>query len=265
MARPTDPGRIVAGLQPVREAIRVHGAALERVSIEMGKNPRLDAVERFARDHGVARIQRVSRGELDRASGGVSHQGVLAWAPPLRLAPLDQVLDAPPPLIALALDGIQDPQNFGAVIRSAVGIAQAAVVWGEHGSAPLSTATFRASAGAIEHATLCRVRSLTTALQEASGRGVQVVGLDAQAPEPLWALDLAAPTVVVLGSEHEGMGRAVRRSCTALASLVRTHGVESLNASVAAGIALYEVVRQRMKSPGYGPTPEGLLEDPLEP
>lgn len=236
---------MVCGLQPVREAIRVHEAALSRVAIEAAKSPRLDAVERFARDHGVARVDRVTRSELDRLSGGVSHQGVVAWAPPLRLVDLSGVLSGPAPLVALALDGIQDPQNFGAVVRSAVGIASAAVIWGEHGSAPLSTATFRASAGAIEHAVLCRTRSLTAALGELAGEGVRVIGLDAQGSRPLWEVDLTGPTALVLGSEHEGLARGVRRACTELARLVSTRGVASLNASVAAGIALYEVLRQR--------------------
>jgi 23S rRNA (guanosine2251-2'-O)-methyltransferase len=241
----SEAGRVVCGLQPVREAIRKHESALLRVAIEGSRNPRLDAVERFARDHGVARVERVARGELDRASGGVSHQGVVAWAPPLRLIDFSEVLAGPPPLIALALDGIQDPQNFGAVVRSAVGIAGAALVWGEHGSAPLSTATFRASAGAIEHARLCRTRSLTATLGEAAAQGVRVVGLDAQAPTALRDVDLTGPTLLVLGSEHEGLARGVRRACTDLAYLVKTTGVESLNASVAAGIALYETVKQR--------------------
>ena len=249
MKRTEASSRIVVGLQPAREAIRVHGAALERVAIEAGKSPRLDAVERFARDHGVQRIERLRRGDLDRASGGVSHQGVVVWAPPLELAPLESVLAAEgEPLLALALDSIQDPQNFGAVLRSAVGIAQAPVIWGEHGSAPLSTATFRASAGAIEHAVLCRVRSLTAALQQAASEGVQVVGLDSQAPLPLSEVDLRGPTLLVLGSEHEGLGRGVRRACTSLAYLVKTRGVESLNASVAVGIALYEATKQRANS-----------------
>jgi 23S rRNA (guanosine2251-2'-O)-methyltransferase len=248
VARAVDPERIVAGLQPVREAIRVHGAALTRVHLESGQSPRLEAVERFARDHGVATVARVSRGELDRASAGVSHQGVIAWAPPLELVTLADVIHGPAPLLALALDGIQDPQNFGAVVRSAVGIAQAPVIWGEHGSAPLSIATTRASAGAIEHARLCRVRSLTAALQQLAAEGIAVIGLDAQAPEALTETDLSGPTLLVLGGEQLGLGRSVRRACTQLAALVRTRGVESLNASVAAGIALYEATRQRAKS-----------------
>jgi 23S rRNA (guanosine2251-2'-O)-methyltransferase len=237
----------VVGLQPVREAIRVHGTALTAVILDARDSPRLEALQRFARDHGVARVERWSRERLDRASTGVSHQGAAAWAPPLRACTLDELL-ADSGLIALALDKIQDPQNFGAVVRSAVGVAEAAVIWGEHAAAPLSTAMVRASAGAVEYARLCRVPSLVTALSQAVAAGVQVVGLDAHAPRALSEIDLAQPTVLVIGAEHSGIGGAVRRACSELARLVPTRKIDSLNASVAAGMALYEVANQRMKT-----------------
>ncbi|HMJ09907.1 MAG TPA: RNA methyltransferase [Polyangiaceae bacterium] len=240
----SEEGRLIAGLQPAREAIRAHGPRLRRVVLADEPGPRLEAVARFAHDQGVPRIERTSRAELDRLSGGATHQGVLCFAPPLELLPLETLLQDPR-LLAIALDGIQDPQNFGALIRSAVGLAQAAVLWPEHASAPLSAATFRASAGAIEHARLCRVASLTNALVELKDAGVQVVGLDAQASVELRSLDLRLPTVLVIGAEHTGLGRAVRRACTHVARLVRPHTVDSLNASVAAGIAIYEATMQR--------------------
>jgi 23S rRNA (guanosine2251-2'-O)-methyltransferase len=179
-------------------------------------------------------------------SHGVQHQGAAALAPPLELVALAALL-ADRALLALALDEIQDPQNFGAVIRSAVGLGPAFVLWGEHASAPLTPATFRASAGAIEHALLCRVRSLTTALGELRDAGTQVVALDAQADKLVLDLDLTLPTVLVIGSEGRGLGRQVRKIATDAARLVDLHGVDSLNASVAAGMALYEAQRQRQK------------------
>jgi 23S rRNA (guanosine2251-2'-O)-methyltransferase len=131
------------------------------------------------------------------------------------------------------------------VLRSAVGVAKAAVLWPEHATAPLSLATFRASAGAVEHAKLCRVRSLRAALLEAQDQGFSVVGLDAGAESSLRKLDLRGPLVLVLGSEHEGLSRSVRQQCTALARLPMADGVASLNASVAAALALYEAACQR--------------------
>jgi 23S rRNA (guanosine2251-2'-O)-methyltransferase len=237
-------GRLVLGLQPVREAIRVHGKALTGLALDARDSPRLEALERFARDHDIERVERLPQSELDRLSGGVSHQGAAAWAPPLRFTELDELL-GDPELVALCLDKIQDPQNFGAVVRSAVGVAEAAVIWGEHSAAPLSTAMGRASAGAVEHARLCRVPSLVTALGQAMTAGVQVLGLDARAPRALRDVDLRAPTVLVVGAEHTGLGGAVRRSCGELVRLVPTRKIDSLNASVAAAIALYEVAIQR--------------------
>src|SRR5262249_19614339 len=152
-----------------------------RVGIDSHASPKLEAVARFATDQGIREVARLSRAELDRLTRGTSHQGVVCWAPPLVLTPLAELL-AEEGSLTLALDEIQDPQNFGAVIRSAVAVAGAAVLWGEHSSAPLSLATFRASAGAIEHARLCRVPSLVNALQAFRESGANVVGLDAQAP-----------------------------------------------------------------------------------
>lgn len=240
-------GRLVAGLQPVREAILAHGPKVVRVSIEHGESPRLEAVARFASDHGVPEVTREPRALLEALTEGATHQGVVAWAPELELLAFSDLI-AEPALLGIVLDGISDPQNFGAVVRSAVGIASAVVIWGEHASAPLSLATFRASAGAVEHARLCRVPSLTAAVTEARDAGVQVVGLDAQADHALRELDLSTPTLLVLGSEGEGMSRSVRRSLTTTARLAQSGRIGSLNASVAAAIALYEASNQRVKS-----------------
>ena len=238
----------MAGLQPVREAIMAHGSRVTRVSIEHGDNPRLEAVARFAGDHGIPEVTREPRALLDALTEGTVHQGVVAWAPQLSLLPFAELIGEPA-FLGIMLDGISDPQNFGAVVRSAVGIAGAVVIWGEHASAPLSLATFRASAGAVEHARLCRVPSLTAAVTEAVAAGVEVVGLDAQADRALREVDLSKPCLLVLGSEGEGMSRSVRRSLSTTARLAQSGRIGSLNASVAAAIALYEASNQRVKTP----------------
>ena len=235
------------GLQPVREAIKRHRSALQEVLIDERASPKLEALARFASDQAVARITHVPRAELDQLAHGVAHQGAAARAPDLVLTSLVELGDDPT-LLGLALDSLQDPQNFGAVVRSAVALGGAAIIWGEHSSAPLTPSTFRASAGAIEHARLCKVKSLHDALAGFAERAVQVVGLDPVAPQRLAQLDLTLPTVLVLGGEGEGLSRAVRRSCTTLAALGGLASIDSLNASVAAGIALYEALRQRTKS-----------------
>jgi len=240
------PGRIICGLQPVREAIRKHGAQLSRVVVESAsarQAPQLDALARFASDHGAA-VERVARADLDRMARGVRHQGAIAFAPGLRVVSLDDVVLGERALL-VALDEVQDPQNFGAVIRSAVAMGATAIVWPEHSSAPLSPATFRASAGAVEHATLCRVASLPHALEELRAREVTVVGLDMSGDVTIDQVDLAKPVAIVAGAEGKGLRRTVKRACDAIARLPMGGPVASLNASVAVAIAIYEAVRQR--------------------
>jgi 23S rRNA (guanosine2251-2'-O)-methyltransferase len=234
--------RLVYGLQPVREAIRAHGPKLERVLTEEG-NPTAGAVGRYAAAQG-ARTERAERQALDRLTRGGKHQGVAALAPELVLHGLDafRVAEDSPLLV---LDGITDPQNFGAAIRSAVGLGSGALLWAEHYSAPLTPATFRASAGAVEHARLFRVRSARSAIDRLHELGVTSVLLDPSAPVELADVDLRVPVAIVIGAEGEGVSRAVRRTCRVLARLGMTGQVASLNASVAAAVALYEVARQR--------------------
>jgi 23S rRNA (guanosine2251-2'-O)-methyltransferase len=237
--------RLVYGLQPVREAVRVHGAALERVVIELRPGPKIEALGRFAEGRGVT-VETAPRAELDRRTGGGRHQGVLALAPELRLHGVDE-LPLEPTSIFVALDGIMDPQNFGAIVRSAVALGATAIVWPEHSSAPLTPATFRASAGAIEHAVLCRVSSLPEALGSLGESGVTVIGLDAQGPTTLGALDLRGPVAIVIGAEDKGARRGVLRACKHVAKLPMAGPIGSLNASVAGALALYEVLRQRQQ------------------
>lgn len=243
--------RLVLGLQPVREALRAHGHGVERVWVSEGDSPRLRALTEYANARGAAEVCRVARRRLDALSQGVAHQGAAAWAPRLGFESWASQRRLPN-LLCLALDKLQDPQNFGAVVRCAVGIGQGAVVlWGEHASAPLTPAMFRASAGGVEHARLCRVPSLAGALQEASAEGTQVVALAARADRLLQEVDLTRPTIIVVGSEGAGLSNAVKRASGVSAAVVRPGAIDSLNASVAAAIALYEANRQRSQ-PGVG-------------
>lgn len=236
---------MICGLQPVREAIRAHGERLERVVVESMRppSPQLDALARFASDHG-AKVERASRGDLDRLAQGGRHQGAVAFAPDLRILTLDEIQLGPTSLL-VALDELEDPQNFGAIVRSAVAMGATAIVWPEHRSAPLTPATFRASAGGVEHATLCRVSALPFALETMRASGVTVVGLDASADTLIDAIDLTGPVAIVVGAEGKGLRKTVKRVCDQLAKLPMNGPVASLNASVATAIALYEVLRQR--------------------
>ena len=165
--------RMVCGIQPVREAIAAHGAAL-RVMVEDRDVPQLAALVRFAEGRG-AKVERVRRGELDRASRGARHQGAVAFAPALSLRALADVPLGSDALVVV-LDEIEDPQNFGAIVRSSVAFGADAIVFPEHHAAPLTSATFRASAGAVEHAKLCREKSVGSALESLVERGVTRIG-----------------------------------------------------------------------------------------
>lgn len=241
---PPPEGRLVCGLQPVREVIRAHGGRTLRVIVEHGDSPTLEAVARFATDHAIV-VERASRAELERLASGARHQGVVAFAPELVVHTSTAELGLEGAPLFLCLDELEDPQNFGAIVRSAVAFSASAIVWPAHHSAPLSAATFRASAGAIEHATLVRVPALPTELATLKERGVEVIGLDADAKHALADLELEGPLAIVVGSEGKGLRKPVKQACTRLARLPMSRSIGSLNASVAAAIALYEVTRQR--------------------
>jgi 23S rRNA (guanosine2251-2'-O)-methyltransferase len=244
--------RQILGLQPAREALRVHGSAVERLFLQQDGGPKLEALARYAEGRGVP-VQRLPRIEMERRAAGGRHQGAIALAPELRVLSLAALpLRPEPPSLLVALDGVMDPQNFGAVIRSAVALGASGILWPEHSSAPLSPATFRASAGAIEHAVLCRVPSLPDALTELAGHGVTAIALDAQGPVELGELDLTGPLAIVIGAEDKGARRSVRRACRHVARLPMAGPIGSLNASVAGALALYEVIRQRAHRPTEG-------------
>lgn len=246
--------RLIAGLQPVREALRAHGDALLEVLIENSASPQLDALCRFVNARG-AKLRRVGRDELDRLAKGARHQGALAYANPLAL--LDEsTITGRDGFLGLALDELEDPQNFGAITRTAVAFGVDCILFPESHSAPLSPAMFRASAGAVEHAKLSRVRKLPDTLRRLSDEAVQVVGLAMEADKELADLDLTLPTIIVVGAEGKGLRRGVKQACTVLGKLPMPGPIASLNASVAAALAMYEVLRQRRGTSAPSPAVE---------
>jgi len=242
--------RLVYGVQPVREVLRAHGAAARGVWLLDSDSPKLFGLERLAKGMGVP-VERAPRGELDRRTKGGMHQGAVTLAPELVVLDeaglLERLSDQPDPVV-LVLDGVMDPQNFGAAVRSAVALGAPYVVWPEHGSAPLTPATFRASAGAIEHATLVRARSLPPLLEELKTMGFHVVLLEASSEDALEKLDLMGPVAMIIGAEDRGAKPAVRKAASSRARLPMSGAIDSLNASVATALALYEISRQRRSS-----------------
>jgi 23S rRNA (guanosine2251-2'-O)-methyltransferase len=240
---------IIWGVNPVLEALRAGRVATIRVALRDDR--RVKEILELAATRGV-KVQRVDRNALDRdTSGGGLHQGVVAE---LRqgpeLAVIDLVRSAPGPPLIVVLDGIEDPHNVGAILRAADAAGADGVVRQKRHAAPLGGAAAKASAGAIAHVKIAEVVNVARALEELKEAGLWTVGLAGDAPTPYTDVDLTLPTSLVLGAEGSGLRRLVRARCDVLASIPMRGHVDSLNVSVAAGIVLFEAIRQR--GPGRG-------------
>ncbi len=232
---------VVRGVHAVREALLAEPRRIRKVALAAGKlDARRQEIVALARDNGIA-VYRESR---DR----VGPSGVWAELMAFEWTDLDVIVEsAPPPALLLVLDEISDPRNFGAVVRAADGAGVHGIVVPERRSAPPSEVAIQASAGALHHARVARVRNVADTLQDLKKAGIWTVGLSPTARLPWHAFDFTEPVAVVLGSEGKGLRKRVAASCDELVSLPQLGRVESLNLSVAAGVVLYETVRQRKR------------------
>jgi len=226
---------------PVRAAYVAEGAE---------RDDRLRDIGKLAASRGTALLE-VTRAELDRLTGGALHQGVALQLPAFDYAHPDDLLAAAldsdhPPLI-VALDSITDPRNLGAIIRSAAAFGADGVLIPERRSAGMTAAAWKTSAGAAAQIPIARATNLNRSLRAYADAGLSLVGLDGSADTAISEVPGASgPVVLVVGSEGAGLSRLVREACDCLASIPISKSVESLNAGVAAGIALYEISRQRV-------------------
>jgi 23S rRNA (guanosine2251-2'-O)-methyltransferase len=252
-ARPA-PGRtLIEGRRPVVEALRA-GRPMDRILLAGGANrAALGDLLDLARRRGVE-VQTVPRSVIDAEARSGAHQGVLAIVAPIQPIGLAELLALPlagrePPFF-LALDGVEDPHNLGALARSAEAAGCHGLVVPRHRSAPLSAVVVKTSAGALEHLPVAEVPNLARAVDQLRDSGVWCIGLDGTAEASLFDLQLAdEPVCIVVGSEGTGLHRLVRDSCDALVRIPMSGQVESLNASVAGALALFEVRRRRHPSP----------------
>jgi 23S rRNA (guanosine2251-2'-O)-methyltransferase len=234
---------IIYGLYPVLEALRTGG--VEELWVADVRNARVREVLDEARRQGIT-VQTVDSESLRRMARGGVHQGVAARSRGLPEASLSE-LAAPgtaPPLIVV-LDGVEDPQNVGAILRSLDAAGATGLVRQSRHAAPLDGAAAKASAGAVHHVPVAEVVNIARALEELKATGVWTVGLDAAAELRYDEIDLTLPTAIVVGAEGSGLRRLVRERCDFLAGIPMRGRVGSLNVSVAAAIVLYEAVRQR--------------------
>jgi 23S rRNA (guanosine2251-2'-O)-methyltransferase len=236
---------IISKMHPVEELVRSRPREIEWVLFDAGRTDRRClALKRLCRQAAIA-VRHGDRSTLDRLAGR-GHQGVVARVASAAYAPPDETFGGERGRrFLLALDEVQDPQNFGAIVRVADAIG-ARVVVPERGSAPLSDAVGRASAGAVHRVLVHRVPNLRRFLDEARREGFRSVGLD-PAGQDIYRADLAGDVVLVLGNEARGLRRLVREGCDLLVRLPMAGQVASLNVSTAAAAAGYEVVRQRQE------------------
>ena len=248
---------LICGINPVFEALAAGTRHFDRLLIVKGLRSRKlsDAIRRAT--HLGIPLRFEMRETLDRMAGGVPHQGIIAVVSEKPVLSLESLLEtARDPALVVVLDGVEDPRNLGAILRTAEAAGADGVLLPERHSAGLSETVGRASAGALEHVQVARVGNLVQALEALKARGIWVVGYDAAGTERWDAVDLARPVALVLGGEGRGIRRLVREHCDHLVSIPHFGHIGSLNVSVAAGIALYEAVRQRRAVPsGVRPIP----------
>jgi len=243
---------VIPGRQAVLAALEA-GRPVHRIMLGEGvTGPVVVRILALARERGVP-VQVVDRGVLDARAGGLPHQGVLAVAAAVRYRTLEELLSAVPPGrpgLLIALVGVQDPGNLGAICRSAESLGADGVLVPVRRSAGLTVGAVRAAAGALEWLPVARVTNLARALGDLKGEGFWVVGAEADGEVVPWEADLTVPLVLVLGGEDRGLGHAVRRACDLVVRIPLAGHVPSLNVAAAAAILLYEVRRQRLAAGG---------------
>jgi 23S rRNA (guanosine2251-2'-O)-methyltransferase len=236
---------MLLGLNPVREALK-SGRPVDKVLLAQGdRSPRTAEIAGLAREKGVP-VMKVDRARLDTLSGNARHQGVLAFVAAREYSTVEEILGGAGDLpLLLLLDEINDPHNLGAVLRTAEAAGVNGVVITRRRSVSLTPAVARVSAGAVEYVPVARVANLVQTIEMLKERGLWVVGADAGGPELYWQARLDGPLALVVGGEDKGLGRLVREKCDLLVRLPMMGRINSLNASVAAALLMYEALRQR--------------------
>ncbi len=240
----------LTGIHAVKEALEAR-RPIDRIAIAKGRqDTRVEEIVQLARKQGVP-VRFEDRGQLDRLANSKDHQGVVALAAARAAASLEDILahangTSPGQLgLIVLLDGVEDPHNLGAIIRTALAAGAHGVVIPERRAAGLTDTVARASAGALAHLPVAKVTNLVRTMEELKEAGYWLVGLDEQGDKNYTEVDYTSPVGIVLGSEGQGLHELTRKRCDFVVSLPTTGPVKSLNVSVAAGVVLFEAIRQR--------------------
>jgi 23S rRNA (guanosine2251-2'-O)-methyltransferase len=240
---------VLYGVHPVEEALKAGRRRFDHVLVARERqDERLERLVNLCRQAGV-RVRHESREQLTLMAKTAGHQGVVALVRAQELLAIEDLFTASPnsgaARLVLALDGVEDPQNLGALLRVADGAGVDGVVLTERRSAPLSPVAVKASAGATEHLRIARVVNLVRALEELKRQNLWIIGLDERGTADYDQFDLTGDCVIVLGREGAGLHELVRRTCDHLLRIPMAGGVSSLNVSAAGAVVLYEAIRQR--------------------
>ena len=237
------------GRHAVAEALANQPQRAGELLLVRGRRSRaLEEILARARELGL-KVRRVEPARLEALAGGAAHQGVALRLAAASYTPLDRLLDdvaqAGPRALVVMADHLEDPHNLGALLRSAAAAGAQGVIIPKDRACPLTPAVAKAAAGALSRLPVCRVTNLAAVLEELKQCGLWALAAATRGAPPPWELDLDRPLVLVVGAEHRGISPRLRRLCDMAASLPLAPGSESLNASVAAGVLLFEIVRQR--------------------
>jgi 23S rRNA (guanosine2251-2'-O)-methyltransferase len=232
---------VLSGIHPVAEALRAE-RPLDRLIVAQGAGgPRLQEIIDLARRSGVP-VRFEPRATLDRLAGSSAHQGVVALGAASKYADLDTVAAAQ---LVVVLDGVEDPHNLGAIVRTAHAAGAGAVIIPERRAANVTDVVAKAAAGALEYLPIVRVTNVNRALEDLKAKQYWIYGLDERATEAYDRVEFAAPTALVLGGEGKGLHEQVRKHCDALVRIPMAGKISSLNVSVAAGVVLFEWKRRQ--------------------
>lgn len=247
-AQAADTGEQVEGRHPVLEALK-SGRDLNKILMAEGvEGGSANEILARAKERGIV-VQRVPKAKIDSIAVTRNHQGFVAYLAAKEYVELEVILqaaaDSPRPGLIVVLDEIEDPYNLGSILRTADGVGAHGVVIPKRRAVPLTAVVAKASAGAIEHVPVARVGNVSQTLEALKKAGYWVVGTDVDAELMHHQVDLSGPIVMVIGNEGKGLGEVVKKRCDYLVRLPMIGQVQSLNAGVAAGVLLYEVLRQR--------------------